>query len=160
LSQVGRERLLWCDDHTPKLSARITPEEVLHARDRAQLLPWSREGKEAMHAVLRELAKEGVRPSDRRQHKAVRAARAYAWLSGAEEVRPEHLEVLAHVLWDDPQEQPQVCARVIARVANPAGMRVNGLLLECEQVLAATNPRDLAQAATAAAKLGEIDKAL
>jgi MoxR-like ATPase len=39
-------------------------------------------------------------------------------------------------------------------------MRVNQLLLECEQVLAATCVKDLVQAATAAAKLAEIDKAL
>jgi MoxR-like ATPase len=68
--------------------------------------------------------------------------------------------VLASVLWDDPAEQPEVMARVIARVANPAGMRVNGLLLEAEAVLAATDVRNLAQAATAAAKLAEIDRQL
>jgi MoxR-like ATPase len=39
-------------------------------------------------------------------------------------------------------------------------MRVNQLLLECEQVLAATDVRQLAQAATAAAKLQEIDRQL
>jgi MoxR-like ATPase len=39
-------------------------------------------------------------------------------------------------------------------------MRVSELLLECEQVLAATDPRNLAQAATATAKLQEIDRQL
>ena len=39
-------------------------------------------------------------------------------------------------------------------------MRVNQLLLECEQVLAGADVRNLAQAATAAAKLGEIDRQL
>ena len=53
-----------------------------------------------------------------------------------------------------------MCAQVIARIANPAGMRVNQLLLEGEQVLAAADVRNLAQAATAAAKLAEIDKQL
>jgi MoxR-like ATPase len=50
--------------------------------------------------------------------------------------------------------------RFIARVANPPGMRVTQLLLEVEAVLAATDARDLAGAARAAAKLGEIDKQL
>jgi MoxR-like ATPase len=45
-------------------------------------------------------------------------------------------------------------------VANPTGMRVNQLLLEAEQVLGGTDVRDLAQAATAAAKLQEIDRQL
>lgn len=99
-------------------------------------------------------------PGDRRQFKAVGVARAFAWLSGAERVGPEHLEVLQHVLWDAPEEQPAVVARVIARVANPAGMRLNGLLLEAEQVLAGADGRDLARAAAATAKLGDIDKQL
>ncbi|OWK34223.1 hypothetical protein [Fimbriiglobus ruber] len=85
---------------------------------------------------------------------------AFAYLTGADEVRPEHLEVAQHCLWDDPGEQPQAAARVIARVANPTGMRVTQLLLEVEQVLAAADVRDLADAAKAAAKLAEIDRQL
>jgi len=49
---------------------------------------------------------------------------------------------------------------VIARVANPAGMRVNQLLLEAEQVLAGCDVKELASAATAAAKLADIEKSL
>lgn len=37
---------------------------------------------------------------------------------------------------------------------------VNQLLLEAEDILADADPRDLAKAATAAAKLGEIDRRL
>ena len=88
------------------------------------------------------------------------AAQAFAYLSGAGRVEAEHLEVLAHVLWDDPHGQPDKVAQVVARVANPTGMRVNQLLLECEQVLAAADVRNLAQAAAATAKLQEIDRQL
>ena len=147
-------------DHTPKLSTTITPAEVEEARRAAQALPWSAEAKEALEAVLSELAKEGVRPGDRRQFKTVGVVRAFAYLNGADEVRPEHLEVAQHCLWDDPDEQPQKVAQVIARIANPTGMRVTQLLLEVEQVLAATDVRNLADAAKAAAKLAEIDRQL
>jgi len=133
---------------------------VDHAHAEALALPWTAEAREATEAVLRELAREGVQPGDRRQFKAVGVAQAYAWLCGTDRVEPEHLEVYAHVLWDDPAEQPQKVAQVVARIANPTGMRVNQLLLECEQVLAAADVRNLAQAATATAKLQEIDKQL
>ena len=157
-SHVGRQRLLWTRDHAPKLSAAVTPAEVEQARRRAQALPWSGEAREALEVILKELAKEGVRPGDRRQFKTVGVVQAFAYLNGAAEVRPEHLEVAQHCLWDDPQEQPQAAARVIARVANPVGMRVTQLLLETEEVLAAADVRDLADAARAAAKLAEIDR--
>jgi MoxR-like ATPase len=160
LSRDGRRRLLWGKDHTPRFTGTVSATEVEQAHRDAMALPWTDEGRDALETVIRELAKEGVQPGDRRQRKAVAAARAFAWLSGAEAVEPEHLEVLASVLWDDPLEQPGVCARVIARVANPVGMRVSQLLLECEQILAGADVRNLAQAAAAAAKLGEIDRQL
>ena len=160
LTQAGRKRLLWDRDHTPTLSTTIAPIEIEAAHFEAMSLPWSKDAAEALETILRELVKEGVQPGDRRQVKAVAAARAFAWLHGAERVEPEHLEVLASVLWDDPVEQPAKCAQVIARIANPAGMRVNQFLLETEQILASTDVRNLAEAAKAAAKLAEIERQL
>ncbi len=157
-SQAGRQKLLWTRDHAPKLSASVSPAEVDHARRQALAVPWSVEAMEAMEGVLRELAKEGVQPGDRRQFKTVGVVQAFAFLNGADEVLPEHLEVAQHCLWDDPHEQPQKAAQVIARVANPVGMRVTQLLLEVEQVLVAADVRNLADAAKAAAKLAEIDR--
>ena len=159
-SWAGRRRLLWTADLAPRLSDTIAPAEIDRARRATAALPWTGEAKEALEAVLKELAREGVRPGDRRQVKAVGVVRAFAYLDGADAVRPEHLEVAQHVLWDDPVEQPRVAARVIARVANPTGMRVTQLLLEAEQVLAGADARALAAAAAAAAKLGEIDRQL
>ena len=160
-SQAGRQRLLWtARPHPAGSPTAVTPAEVEQARTAAPALPWSAEAREALEAVLRELAREGVQPGDRRQFKTVGVVRAFAYLCGADEVRPEHLEVAAHCLWDDPEEQPQKVAQVIARIANPTGMRVNQLLLEVEEVLAAADVRNLAEAAKAAAKLAEIDRQL
>ena len=153
-SQTGRQKLLWARDHTPKLSATIAPAEVDQARRQAQTLPWS------LEAILKDLAKEGVQPGDRRQFKTVGVVQAFAYLTGADEVLPEHLEVAQHTLWDDPDEQPRKAAQVIAKIANPVGMRVPQLLLEVESLWSSTDVRNLADAAKAAAKLGEIDKQL
>ena len=160
LTAAGHKRLLWDRDHTPKLSTSISPEEIAQARSDALALPWTDEAKEALETILRELAKEGIQPGDRRQFKSVSAAQAFAYLSGADRVEPEHLESLAHTLWDEPQEQPEKVAGIVARIANPTGMRVNSLLLEVEQILAATDVTQLAQAASAAGKLQEILKKL
>ena len=159
-SQAGRQRLLWHRDHAPKMTTTITPAEVEQAHREVNAVPWSKGAQEALETVLRELSREGVVPGDRRQFKTVTAVQAFAYLNGADEVRPEHLEVAQHCLWDTPDEQPQKVAQVIAKIANPTGMRVTQLLLEVESVLAATDVRNLAEAAKAAAKLGEIDKQL
>lgn len=157
-SQTGQQRLLWTRDHTPRLSTTITPEEVEQARRAALVLPWSDEAKQALEAVLRELVREGIQPGDRRQFKTVAVVQAFAYLCGADVVAPEHLEIAANTLWDDPVEQPQKVVQEIRRIANPTGMRVNQLLLEAEQVLGACDICNLAEAAKAAAKLAEIDR--
>ncbi len=159
-SQLGRQRLLWIREHTPKLSTTITPVEVEEARRTATALPWSNHAKEALELILKELAREGIQPGDRRQFKTIGVVRAFAYLNGADEVLPEHLEVAQFCLWDDPIEHPQKVSQIIARIANPTGMRVTQLLLEVESVLAGADVRNLADAAKAAAKLGEVDKQL
>lgn len=160
-SEEGREKLLWVRDHTPKLSTSLSPVELEQARKEARGLPWAEEGKDALRSVLRELRREGITPGDRRQFKAVGVAQAFAYIRGEAEVGPESLEILQHVLWDVPEEQPQKAAQVILRVANPVGMKVNSLLLECESVLASFDPRgSLPHAAAISAKLGEIEKQL
>src|SRR4029078_5293121 len=92
-SQLGRQRLLWHRDHTPRLSAPITPSEIEAAHAELGALPWSREAKEALEVILRELSREGIAPGDRRQFKTVTAVQAFSYLCGADEVLPEHLEV-------------------------------------------------------------------
>jgi len=159
-SRAGRGKLLWTADHTPKLTAAISPVEVEEARKAAAMLPWSAQAKEALETVLVELAKEGVQPGDRRQFKTVGVIKAFAFLNGADEIQPEHLEIAQHCLWDSHECQPQKVAQVIAKIANPTGMRVTQLLLEVESVLVGADVRNLADAAKAAAKLGEVDKQL
>src|SRR5262245_60746163 len=76
LTAGGRKRLLWHADHTPRLSTTVTPAEVGRAHAEARKLPWTDDTCEATETILRELAKEGVQPGDRRQFKAVGVARA------------------------------------------------------------------------------------
>jgi MoxR-like ATPase len=156
----GRQRLLWSERPILTFSKPMLSGELAIGSRAAASLPWSAEARDALNTILRELVKEGIRPGDRRQVKTVGIVRAYAFLHGAEIVQPEHLEVAAHCLWDDPTEQPQVTARIIARIANPPGMRISGLLQEAEQIISSADSRDLAQAATATAKLGEIERQL
>jgi MoxR-like ATPase len=157
-SMTGRQKLLW-NNQPPEFSTKLSAHELTAARLDAQGLSWSIEAKQALEAILDELSRQGVRPSDRRQYKSVAIVQAYAWLNGGDEVLPEHLEILTHVLWADQQESAKVRS-VIMQVAAPVGMKVNGLISEIEQVLSSADPKDLGQAATAAAKLSEINKTL
>jgi MoxR-like ATPase len=157
-SMAGRQRLLW-NNQPPEFSTSLSAHELIAARLDSQGVSWSKEAKLALESILDELSRQGVKPSDRRIFKSVSIVQAYAWLSGADEVLPENLEVLQHVLWSDHEEATKVRS-VIMQIAAPVGMRVNGLISEIEQVLSSVDPKDLAQAATGAAKLSEINKTL
>lgn len=157
---AGTEDLLFRPDLGPKLSTSLTPDELAVARAAAAATPFSPDAQQAMRTIIAELAREGVIPSDRRKRKSVGVARASAWLEGATEVTPEHLEPLMYVLWDDPGEQPEKAAQVVARVANPIGAQVSSCLIEAEQVIQACDIRSLASASATAAKLGEIQRKL
>lgn len=161
-TRAGEERLYDFDGvrSGPKFSARITPAEVLKARDDAKALPYTGAAKEAFIEIVRKLASEGIRPGDRRRYKAVGAARAYAYLCGASEVEPVHLECLANVLWDDPREHPAKAAEVVLSIANPDGRTVSTLLDETEEIVRGYNRSDLTSYASADSKLQEIVKKL
>lgn len=153
-------RLLWDKSLLPRFSTTITVNEIDQATDEAYALPWTAEAQEALMAIRREAKQEGIHPGDRRMRKAVFASQAFAWLNGGSEVTPEHLEILAHVLWDDPAEQPRKIAEIVGKIANPAAMKVNSLLMECEGIVGALDTRDLQKTALAAKKLGDIHKQL
>jgi MoxR-like ATPase len=157
-SSAGRHKLLW-NNQPPEFSTSLSAHELTAARLDAQGLSWSKEAKQALESILDELARQGVKPSDRRQFKSIAVVQGYAWLQGAEDVQPEHLEILQHVLWSDHEEATKVRS-VIMQIAAPVGMKVNGLISEVEQILSSVNTKDLGATATAASKLAEIQKSL
>jgi MoxR-like ATPase len=153
-------RLLWDVDLTPGIGTRLSETELDEAHDEARLLPWTAEAKEAFLTIHRQARSEGIVPGDRRLRKSVTATQAFTWLNGGAAVEPDHLEILAHILWDDPAEQPKKMAEIVGAVANPQGMKINSLLMEADQVIAATNMKDLASAIAATKKLKEVHKQL
>jgi len=154
-TERGLDRLLWAPVE-PRLSTTLTPEELTQANAEASVLPWTEAAKAAFVDILRTAKQEGIVPGDRRCRKSVGVAQAFAWLNGASAVEKDHLEILSHVLWDDPAEQPDKLAKIVGKIANPQAMRVNSLLMEAEQLCGRTDLHDLADCATACKKLAEI----
>lgn len=142
-TRAGRQRLLFgAKGHSPSFSQSITPEEIATAARQVQSIEWTDEAKEAMLKLMTELNAQGIFPGDRRQFKSIKAAKAYAYLLGDDEVRPEHLAILAHTLWDDPSEQPEKVEKLVFKIANPLGMAINEKLLIAEDVVSKATPTE------------------
>lgn len=159
-SESGRDRLIWVDNHTPSLSTRITPEELWATYAEVSFLTWTDDAKEAFMEILRTTRKEGIVPGDRRSKKSRQVAQAYAWVDGADQVTPEHLEILTHTLWVDPAEQPQKLATIVSKIASPVGLQLNGLRIEAEQIISSVDVKDVGEVIGACGKLSEIAKQL
>lgn len=154
-TERGQDRLLW-SVVSPATAPAITPKEVDFAAGIASGIPWTDDARDALLQIIREARQEGIMPGDRRKRKAVAIAQAFALLEGHAHVEKADLEILAHVLWDDPQEQPAALAKIVGKIANPEGMKVNSRLAEAEQIVGALDLSDLGQTATACKKLAEI----
>ncbi len=137
ISKSGRRKLLKkavdLDDCKPLFPNSITPQELDLAHREAMSIPWGVEAKRALWQILSDLGKDC--PGDRRIYKSVGAVRSYCYLEQEKEVQPQHLTILQHVLWSDPTEQPENCAKIVNSIANPEANKIVGLQLEAEDVL-------------------------
>lgn len=153
-TKAGRKRLLWAKDLSPNFTSSVTPTEIAQARKEAQGLTWSTKAEESFEKIVEAINAAGIFPGDRRLRKSVQAVQAFAYLAGASQVETEHLEILAHTLWEDPTEQPEKVAKIVAKIANPVGMMVSEKLMIAEDVVAKCTPTD------AVPKLQDVQKEL
>lgn len=132
VSPAARERLLY--DALPTVAPCATLADLDAAAAAAARIPVGDAARAALAQILDELAAAGIRPGDRRARKAVAIARAAAYLDGAAEVAPAHLEDLKHVLWVDPEHADRA-ADIIVRVANPTGARITEILRAVDETV-------------------------
>lgn len=140
IGRANRERLLF-GRVEPAIEDRITREELQIAHEEARRIPWSEAAREGMLAILEALNAAGIQPGDRRMRKSVFAVQCFAYLNGAEEVELEHLDILRHTLWSDP-EQAVKTGTIVGKLANPIGTEITDLLMQADSVVASSRPAD------------------
>jgi MoxR-like ATPase len=131
VSMQGRSRLLY--DALPAVVETASLADVDAAALEASALPYTEEAKVTLHSILDALNAAGIKPGDRRMRKSVGIARAAAWLAGAKEVKPVHLECLQSVLWSAP-EQREECGSIVSRLSNPVGAELTELLRQADEI--------------------------
>lgn len=141
------------------ITETITLQEITHAIQLAGAMQWSPDAEDALLECIKQVRTEGIRLGSRRIRKSVNAAAAYAWLEGASEVEPDHLDILQHCLWEDPEHE-KVAAKVVAGIANPANAVVMSLLSECEQTVDGIDYQQIASVTVAIKRLTEIQSQL
>lgn len=96
----------------------ITLDELSTAQQQAAQLPISDDCKTAFLSIKSELLTEGVHASPRRWRQLAQSLKAFAWLEGASEVLPEHMDWICDGLWRKPEERTAIM-NVVGRISNP-----------------------------------------
>ena len=106
---------------------RLTLEQLADAQAEAAALPVSRDVLRLLASIRRDIASEGIYVSDRKYVQAVRLMRARAYLAGHSEVEAEDLEILEHVLWNEPDQRKTV-RRIVQKYSNPLGEKIGKIM--------------------------------
>lgn len=97
----------------------VTLAELEQAQNEVKTLPMAADFLPCLMDLRDALSREGVAISDRRWVAVVNGLKAFAWLSGSSEVRPEHMEWAIDMLWKKEDER-RLIAKHIGSVANPS----------------------------------------
>jgi MoxR-like ATPase len=81
---------------------------------------------DAIDEILADLADREILPSDRRRASLVSLVKAQAYLNGRKSAVRGDLDILAHALWEDPDQIKDV-ARTVLKRANPHAARAQDL---------------------------------
>jgi MoxR-like ATPase len=139
VSTDGRRQLfkkaLANDDCKPVFTSRLTGAELDQAHKAAKAIAWTDDAKRAMWTISEELEKAKILPSERRLMKSFTAVRSFAYLHGATQVEPEHLDILECVLWETPGDQQQKASQIIGKIANPLRGQLAGLWNQARSVV-------------------------
>jgi len=108
-------------------TTKLTLGEVHELQKEAASLQISDEVVNFIAKIRRDLAKQGVIPSDRRFKEAQKCAQGYSLLNGRKVVTPDDLRILGSILWDREEEIPTVQNTVMENI-NPHGKEVQDIL--------------------------------
>ena len=106
-------------NNTP--STKITLDEIAELQDLVCTIQVSDEMLAHIRSICIDLRNEGIVASDRRWKKAVHALRAFALLRGKNQVTEDELEMLSHMMWDQPEDKRKIDV-VVAKYGNPLNL--------------------------------------
>jgi MoxR-like ATPase len=128
-------KLIFADDLTPDTGVTVSLAELNEAQVAAREMDWDPDALDKFAQILSSIREAGILVGDRRLRKSNMACKSFAWLNGHETVTKDDLEVLAHVLWVNPTEQPGKVQDIIRRIAKPSGLLVADLVVQAKDVM-------------------------
>jgi MoxR-like ATPase len=134
VSPKNQNQLWFTDLPSPQFPSHISLNELDKAFQEASVMTWEAESEELFGKIVRSLNTEGIVPGDRRQRKAVKAVKAFAWMNQHATVEPTDLMILKHILWEDPSHEIKT-REIVEKISNPELAQLNQLMVEAMEIL-------------------------
>lgn len=127
----------------PVPQAYITVQELEQARVDASFLPVSDQILDSALELIDAVEQKGVRVSERRQGIMWGVVRAHAYIEGRQEVEPEDLQILEHILWNDLGQRVEVSKAIADCIGKfvSEGKNISDSLAEDMQVFLTKLPK-------------------
>ncbi len=111
----------------PAISVKLNLATINAARQEAETVILSDAMIETMIDVKVATERDGVKASDRRWRRAMKALRAFAYVCGDTEVTEDHFDLLPDMLWREPSERAAL-VQAVGKVANPMAAKATEIL--------------------------------
>jgi MoxR-like ATPase len=113
---------------------KLTLDEIHTLQETAQKMPLDDTIIRHIVKIRKELAKQGIQPSDRRYKQAQSCVKGYALLNGRQKVTPDDLRILKDILWDR-QEEMATVETTITQNVNPYGAEMTEIVKAINEAL-------------------------
>lgn len=113
---------------------KIKMDEVIKAQKEIKAIPFT-SIEQILVGIWKRMSEEGLSISDRKWRNSLRYLQANAWLENRNTIEEDDVEILKHILWQNPEQIKQV-RKIISEFANPEIAKAQELADSATEIMA------------------------
>ena len=113
---------------------KIKMDEVIKAQKEIKAIPFT-SIEQILVGIWKRMSEEGLSISDRKWRNSLRYLKANAWLENRNTIEEDDVEILKHILWQNPEQIKQV-RKIISEFANPEIAKAQELADSATEIMA------------------------
>ena len=120
-------------DYFPDITTKFTLDELEEMQIEASKINWDSTIIDVVLSICNKFTEEtGTTISTRKKEQIIDTLGCYAYVSGDNQVDDDHLEVLKHILWDEPKQQSAI-ASCLKEFGNPVSEQADNILAAAKE---------------------------
>lgn len=126
-------RNMLTDSDTKDFADTLTLKDIERARQEVDQVKFDDVAMDILLDVKQATERIGIRASDRRWKRIIKALKAFAYICSDDTVQEDHFDILPDMLWREPKERPALVQEV-GKIANPLAAKATEILDAAKQM--------------------------